>query len=345
MTDAMRSKKSYAGGIGIETAYNTYKAPTDFLRYLKFGVKPNVTDEDLDICDGVPGSKYMYRKSAEIGGPLDMPAWPEEGLESFLKLIFGSATSTRNIPSTGLSYTHEFTQSWSTLLSASLTRWVPGMSGEEDVEAYTGAILSSLEIGYDGPGPISLKATFDCAGFSGAESVPTRTYTTAAPFTWGGLVVKVDGTQNAEVTKAALKIERSTDKLHGADGADGLVANILNPTDWLVTGSLQFPYRNKEEMMRYLTGSTSGTALARTITDRTLQLTATGANIETTYDYTLDFKMPKVNMSKVEADKDADKTVMYDLDFAARYYDGADAGLGTNKILSATVISKLASIT
>ena len=27
MTDAMRSKKSYAGGIGIETAYNTYKPP------------------------------------------------------------------------------------------------------------------------------------------------------------------------------------------------------------------------------------------------------------------------------------------------------------------------------
>jgi len=345
MTDAMRSKKSYAGGMAIETDYNTYVAPTTFMRYLKFGIDVNVTDEDLDVMDGVPGSKYMIRKQAEINGPLEIPAWPQEGLEPILKLIFGAATSTQNIPSTGLSYTHEFSQSWSTLLSASLTRWVPGMSGEEDVEAYTGAVLSSLEIGYDGPGPISLKATWDCGGFSGAESAPTRTYSTAVPFNWGGFVAEIDGTENTEITKAAIKIERATDKMFGADGANGMVANILNPTDWLVTGSLAFPYRNKDELMTYLTGTTSGTALATTITDRTLQLTTTGANIETVYDYLLDFKMPKVNMSKCKVDKDADKTVMYDIDFAARYYSGTDAGLGTNKILSATVVSKLAAIT
>lgn len=345
MTAARRSKKSYAAGMAIESAYNTYVAPTTFMKYLKFGVKVNPNDENLDLCDGTPGSRFMYRKDAEITGPLELPAWPEMGLEPLLKLIFGSATSTQNIPSTGLSYTHEFAQAWDTLLSGSLTRWVPGMSGEEDVEAYTGAIVSSLEIGYDGPGPISLKATFDCGGFSGAQSVPTRTYTTALPFTWGGFVAKIDGTQNAEVTKAAIKIERSVDKLSGADGANGLVKNVLTPTDWLVTGSLAFPYKTKNELMLYLTGSTSGTALATTIADRTLQLTTTGATIETIYPYKLDFKMPKVNMSKVDADKDADKTIMYDLDFSAQHYDGADAGLGTDKILSATVISKLAAIT
>lgn len=345
MTGVRRSKKSYAAGMAIESAYNTFVDPTTFLKFLKFGIEINPEDKDLDLCDGTPGSKYMIRNSAEITGPLELPAWPEMGLEPLLKLIFGAATSTRNIPSTGLSYTHEFAQDWSSLLSASIVRWAPGMTGAEDVEAYSGAILNSLEIGYDGPGPISLKANFDCGGFSGAESVPTRTYTTAAPFTWGTLVAKLDGTQKTDITKAAIKIERAVDKQYGADGADGLIANILTPTDWKVTGSLAFPYETKDELMKYLTGSSSGTAIANTILDRTLQLTNTGSIIETTYPYKLDFKMPKVNWSKCKVDKDADKTVPYDVDFSAQRYDGVDAGLGTNKILSATVISKLAAIT
>lgn len=337
-----RSKKSYAGGLGIETSYNVYKAPTVYPRYLKWGIKPNVTDEDLDICDGTPGSKWMYRKQAEINGTWELPAWPEGSLEQLLKLIFGSASSAVN---TATSYTHTFTQSWSSLLSASLTRWVPGMSSAYDVEAYTGAILSSLEIGYDGPGPISLKATWDCGGFSGAQSAPTRTYTTAAPFSWGQLAIELDQVAKTDVTKAAIKIERSVDKLFGADGSDGLIANILTPTDWSVTGSLAFPYENKDELMTYLTGSSTGTALSTIITDRELQLTCTGPEIETGHNYLLDFQMPKVNMSKCDADKDADKTVMYDVDFTAQYYDGNDNGLGTDCILGASVVSALAAIT
>jgi hypothetical protein len=337
-----RSKKSYAGGIAIESTYNTYVAPTTFLRYLKWGIKPNITDEDLDICDGVPGSKFMYRKQAELNGTLELPAWPEGGLEPLLKLIFGSATSTVN---TATSYTHEFTQAWDSLLSASLTRWVPGMSSAYDVEAYTGAILSSLEIGYDGPGPISLKATFDAGGFDGGKTNPTRTYTTAAPFSWGQLAVELDQAAKTDVTKAAIKIERSVDKLFGADGSDGLIANILTPTDWAVTGSLQFPYETKAEFMTYLTGSPTGTSISTVITDRELQLTCTGPEIETGHDYLLDFQMPKVNVSKCDPDKDADKTVMYDIDFTAQYYDGVDNGLGTDRILGATVVSALAAIT
>lgn len=344
---ARRSKKWYAAGMAIEDTYNTYKAPTNYIRYLKFGVNPNVTDEDLDICDGVPGSKYPIRKQAEITGPMELPAWPEGGLEPLLKLIFGAATSTRNIPSTGLSYTHEFTQNWQNILSSSLTQWIPGFSSDKEVEAFTGAVLSSLEIAYDGPGPITLRANWDCAGFNASQSAPTRTYTTAAPFVWGHFTAKVDGTLKSDVTKATLKIERKTDKKFGATGNvnSALIANILTPTDWLVSGSLEFPVENRNEILQYLSGSTSGTTITPVIANRTLQLTLTGANIETTYDYKMDFKMPKVNMSKCDRDNDNDNAVMYDLDYVARYYDGVDNGLGTNKILSGTVVSKLSSVT
>jgi hypothetical protein len=340
-----RSKKGYAMGMAIETAYNTYKAPTVYPRYTKSGLNVDPTDEDLDICDGVPGSKYMYRKQAEVGGTTELPAWPEGALEQILKLVFGSATST--IIGTGPGYRHVFTQDWDAILSASLTQWIPGFSGSEEVEAFTGAVISSLEIGYDGPGPITLKVTWDCGGFDAAQSAPTRSYTTAAPFVWGNFTAEIDQVLKTDVTKASLKIDRAVDKLYGATGdtKTALLPNIMTPTDWLVTGSLQFPKENRDYLMEYLSGSSSGTTLDTIIAEKELQLTCTGATIETTNKYLMDFKMPLVNMSKCSNDKDSDKAILYDIDYAARYFNGVDAGLGTNCILGGEVVSKLVSIT
>jgi hypothetical protein len=342
-----RTKKVYAAGMAIEDTYNVYKAPTTYMRYLKLGLKVDPNDEELNISDGTPGSTYVYRKDAEIGGPMEIPAWPEESLEPLLKLIFGSAVSTRNIPSNGISYTHEFTQSWTNILSASITRWIPGNSGAEEVEAFTGAVLDSLEIGFDGPGPISLKPTWSCGGYDASKSAPTRTYSTAPIFVWGNFTCKVDQTLKTDVTKGTLKIERALDKLTGASGnpVTALLPNILTPTDWKVTGSLQFPVENREWLLEYISGSTTGTTLDTIIADKELELICTGETIESTYKYLMHFKMPQVNMTKCDNDKDAEKTEMYDIDYRARRYTGADNGLGTNKILSATVVSKLAAIT
>lgn len=338
-----RSKKSYALGMAIEATYNTYKAPTTYIRYTDFGVDVTPNDEDLDICDGVPGSKLMYRKDAEVGGDMNLPAWPEEGLEPLLKLIFGGATSAIN--GTGPSYKHTFTQDWDSILSASLTHWAPGLTAP-DVEAYTGAVLKSLEIGYDGPGPITLKPTWECAGYDASKTAPTRTYSTAPIFTWGNFTCKIDQTLKTDVTKAALKIERSTDKLTGASGdpKTALIPDIITPTDWAVTGSLQFPYETKAYLMEYLSGSSSGTTLNTVIAEKKLELICTGPTIHDTHKYLMDFKMPLVNMSKCARDKNSDKTILYDIDFAARYYDGTDKGLGTDCILTGEVVSKLKSI-
>jgi hypothetical protein len=58
----------------------------------------------------------------------------------------------------------------------------------------------------------------------------------------------------------------------------------------------------------------------------------------------MDFKMPLVNMTKCEYDKDDDNTIQYDIDYAARRYEGVDAGLGTDCILTGEVVSELTSI-
>ncbi len=339
-----RSKKSYAMGMALEDTYNVFKAPTHYIRYVKSGMNVNVTDEELDICDGTPGSAYPYRKQAEVGGTMEIPAWPGGGLEQLLALIFGKVTSTQQATSTA--YKHVFEQDFNAVKSASIVHWAPELTNK-DVEVYTGGVLSSLEIGYDGPGPITLKPTWDCGGFDASQSAPTRTYTSSPIFVWGNFQAKIDGVLNTKVTKATLKIERELDKQFGATGdpVTALMPNIKTPTDWKVTGSLEFPYETKDFIMEYLSGSTSGTTIDTIIKDKTLQLTCTGQTIESTYKYLMDFKMPRVNMSKCDRDKDSDKTIMYDIDYAARKFEGVDAGLGTNCILTGEVVSKVTAVT
>lgn len=346
MTGVTRNRKVYKAAIGLENpaAPGVPVTPTTGLRFAKFGLKPNITNGDLNLADGNPGSTFPYREKAEPNGAMEMPFWPEEGAEIFLKLAFGAATSTRNIPSTGLSYTHEFTQDWDNALSASVYRWAPGMTGVEEPEVWAGAVVKSLELSWNGPGPVDLKVDFDSIAPEYDVSLPSVTHTSAPPWFWGNMIAKIDGTQNAEITNLTLKIEREIDKQYGAQGDGNIAPNIFTPTNWKVTGGLKFPYRDWDELRTYLTGSSTGTVMSPDLPpDRTLQIINTGSTIETIYKYLTQFDMPRVSF-ETDADRDNDKTIDYDINYTAQKYTGVDAGLGTNKILSARMVSKLAAI-
>lgn len=337
-----RNREVYRAGLGIETTANTYKSPTVMLMCDKIGLSPNITDTDLNPMTGIPGDSYTIREKAEPGGSLESWAWPEAGLEQLLKMVFGAASSTRNIPSTGVSYTHEFSQDRNVMLSASIIRLAQALTAKEP-QAYVGCMLKKLTFGFNGPGPIQMTAEFDASNLDLSQSAPSLTKTVAAPFVWGDFQAKLDNSHSGKVTKATIVIDLATDPMYGDDNS--LSPGIKTYTDFKVSGRLEFPYEDWDELKNYIGGSTSATTIGRIIKNRTLQLTCTGANIETTYNYLFDFKMPKINFKSLDNDKDNDKTEMYGFDWVAQYYDGSDTGLGTNKIASATVVSKLATIT
>lgn len=337
-----RNREVYRAGLGIETEEGTYKASTVMLMCSKIGLKPNITDTDIKPQTGIPGDSYTIREKAEPGGTLETWAWPEAGLEQLLKMVFGAAQTTRNIASTGLSYTHEFSQDRDVMLTASIIRFAEALTADEP-EAYLGCMLKSITFNFNGPGPITVTADFAASDLDLSQTAPSLTKTVAAPFVWGNFESKLDGTAGHNVTNATIVIDLVTDVLYGDDGS--LSPNIKTYTGFNVSGRLEFPYEDWNELKNYIGGSTSATSIGTIIKDRTLQLTCTGANIETTYDYKLDFKLPRINFKTLDNDKDSEGTEIYGFDWVAKYYDGTDAGLGTNKIASATVVSKLATIT
>ncbi len=337
-----RNQEVYSAGLALETNEGVYEEPNVFLPFSKLGIKPNVVDEDLAVNIGTPGATFTYRKDAQPGGPLSMPAWPEAGLEQLLKMAFGAVQTTRNIPDTGLSYTHAFTQNSAVMPTATIIRWADAIAAAKEPEAYLGLMLNSLQLGYDGPGPISLQADLKGTQFDLSQSAPTKTYTTAQPFVWGNFSMELDGSALAHTTKASIKIDKIVDSL--PIGGAGF-PRVNTPTGFKVGGRLEFPYETWDELKNYIAGSTGGTSIGTIIKDRTMKLTCIGANIETTHNYKMEFKLPRVNMKVLDNDKDTDKTEMYGFDWAANLYQGIDAGLGTNLIASASVVSKLATIT
>lgn len=327
--------RSKGVGLAIETTPGTYKAPTVFLPNTKASADPNISDESLDMNIGKATTKFMVnRKQAEPNGEIDMPAWPENGLEHLLKCMIGSATST--VQGATTAYLHTFAES-TTIPTFSITSWNEALG---TVEAMPGCIMNSLEFSYDGPGLINVVAKFDSMGFDTSQSKPTITLATSKPFNWGQLVANIDGTQNTTVTKAAISITRSVNKHYGAQGDGKLSPNILVPGALDISGSIEYPKTDNTELNKYLDGTSAGagTTIGSTLLDRTIDLILTGPTIAGTYKYGLSFGLPRVNMTKVDPDGDDDNTLMNGLAWDA-LYDTA-----TDKTLTCTCTSKLTAI-
>jgi len=334
-----RSGDVYALAMAIEDTPGVYKTPNVYIPFTSNSLDPGVTDDDLGVNVGTPGARYTYRKDAQPAGTVGAPAWPEAGLEHFLKMAFGSVATTRNIPSTGLSYTHLFSQDPSSMLTASIVEWADPLTAKEPI-AYLGNMVNSFSIGYDGPGPITLSVDLKGSAIDLNQTAPTKTYTTARPFVWGDFSCKLDGVAVANATKAAIQIDKTVDSL--SVGGTGF-PHVNTPTGFGVSGHLEFPYEDWTELKKYISGTSTGTTVTSKILDRTLQLTTIGDLIETLYNYKMDFKLPRINMTLTDT-KDQDGTEIYAMDFNANRYDGVDGGLGTGLIASASVVSQLVSV-
>lgn len=338
MADTRRTGDIYSAGMGIETTTNTYKAPTSYLPYKSLVYDPAVEDVDLDTKIGRRGgSLKTIRTKAEPTVDLSYYAWPENGMEAILKMAFGSASSA--VEGATAAYKHTYTES-NSLPTASFNKWAGDSIGEPF--AATGCMLRELNIGYDGPGPISLDAKFDAGQLDLSKSAPTATYSTADPFVWGDFSVELDGTAKTTCTKASISIANEITSEYGADGS--LTPQVKTPGAMTVKGRIEFPWENWDIFKEYISGASIGSSIKPVIKDKRLKLVLSGATIASTYKYDLIFSLPKVNMMKLDAPNDDNAPVKYGFDWQARYYNGTDAGLGTGITIGATSTSKLTAI-
>lgn len=331
-----RTGNYYAGGIGKETTPGTYVAPQRYLPYSKLDFDPGITDEPLKVHVGRRGSEYkMMRTKAEPKGSLEMPAWPENGLEDAFLGALGSVSSAQQGATSA--YLHTFSES-NSLPTFSITKWA-GSLGEP--QAYTGCIVNSLKLDYASGSPVNMGVEYISNSVDFSKSAPTQTYASTDPFTFNDFTCKlgdygVAPTANTTVTKASIEIKNNINSLRTANKK--MEPSIKIPGQLEVTGRVEFPFDNLDEYRRYIGGSVSANTADDIISDRAITLQLTGANIASTYNYDLSITLPKVNLINLKPDGSADDPIMYGFDFRA-LYDSA-----TQKTVSATVTSKLTTV-
>lgn len=340
MTGNYRSSSFYAMGIGIETTPGTYMAPSVFLPYANGDPDLGITDSPFQGHIGYRDSNYMTtRDKVDPKFDLKMPAWPENGLEHLLYLLLGSKVSTEL--GSGPAYSHVMNQA-NVLPTCSITKWA-NISGQVEPQAWEGCMVNEMKIDMPQPGLINLDVNFLTRELDLSQTQPTQTFSGAIPFQFGQCAMQLGTVATpgtlapfSSPTKFSLDIKNNVSAEHMMDGT--LSPNLIVPGPFDVSGHIEFPYADWTELKGYLSGSSTGTSATTTILDRALSITATGANIASTYNYLWSLNLPKLNMKALKINDSDKAAIKYAFDFQGKFN-----GLTSNTI-SSTVQSKLVSI-
>ena len=213
MVDVYRTGNYYAGGIAKEATPGTYVAPQRYLPYSKLDFEPGITDEPLKVHVGRRGSEYkMMRTKAEPKGSLQMPAWPENGLEHAFLGALGKVTTTPQ----GTAYLHAFEENTSlsttpALPTFSITKWVKWGAGVEETQAYTGCIVNSLKLDYASGSPVNMSVEYVSNSVDFSQSAPsTYNYSSADPFTFNDFICKIGASTFTFASATDLDITANT---------------------------------------------------------------------------------------------------------------------------------------
>ena len=139
---------------------------------------------------------------------------------------------------------------------------------------------------------------------------------------------------NSYVTAANIQI---TNNVFTTAIANQSYDPLKTPGALQITGHIEFPFFNMDELRNYIGGNAQATTVDDVIRDRSLELKLVGHTIESTYKYTLDINLPKIALTPCTITRDDKKLVSYGFDFRA-------FGDASNTMATIDVISKLTAV-
>lgn len=230
---------------------------------------------------------------------------PDDAFGYFLYHFFGADTVTRNIPSTGLSYKHEFKESNIGLPSATVYQ---GYNYDADTaKSMAGCVCDALTFNFNPNNAPTVQAKYkgDFPTFGVTE--PTLAYSTTPSLKAGQLSVFIDdfggsigatpmtGFQEAQLTVS--NQITTTPKVGGTYGQNEKDVGILN-----VEGSFTRKYTDDAEDYQRIwgTGSFAGTTPTTDGLFKLLRFKYTGPTIETIYPYLFQFDILKAEITDVK---------------------------------------------
>lgn len=327
MADIARTGRPYLAAMAQQTGPGAFPStPKTYLKYVKCNFKENVDEKKIQTHDGTRSGGFVAREQAKPSGNINMPAWPENGLEPFL----GYALGDWSIVGAASPYTHTIKPK-NVLPYFTVWQWPKGIDEKPDV--HMDCLLNTLEFKAEGPGVLDMTVDIVCNPLDLSKTAPTETYSPSKPFIFNQAALTLDGVA-LPFSKWNLKIDNNIGD--GLPLAGGNLYNAFRAPDNLdITGHLEYPFKNQDDLKKWLGGSTTSTTLTSTILDHTLGITFTGDIISGATPYSLSFALARINLKEPEIDKDSNDPLVYAQDFEALPAANGD-------LLTATVVSALA---
>jgi hypothetical protein len=335
-----RTGLPYVMGMAKETVLGTYVAPTCYLKYVTGPWDEGIAEQTIPTHDGTRSPGLMIRTEAVPQMPLAIPAWPENGLEQLLYGALGNKNAPVPNGSSPIAYSHVMPVTQgnpaTSLPSWSFTEWANGIATEAAM-VHTGCMINDLQLAATGPGVVNLAATIVGNPLDLSHTAPTQTYAASNPFTFDQLTTLVDAV-SMKLTSFNLEVNNNIGA--GLNLADGTLLNTLRaPGELDISGQLAYPFMDQGDLMKYLGGTGSSTAITNIILDHALTVNFTGPVINGANTYLLSFVFPRIKLTKPTINfDDSGNPITYGFTWTA-----LPATNGT--LVTATVQSKLAAIT
>ena len=318
------------------SAPGTPVAPQKGIRYESFD--PGVNKEE-DEDKGASGSKNPLI-NIDITRAYSEPNFTDrlrfdDALGYFLKHYYGTDVVTRNIPSTGLSYSHAFAEAAS-LDTATLTE---GFNvGSETAKTMSGCQCNSLEFKFSLDAAPRITASYIGGYRVHGATEPSLTYATTRPAQAGQIDVYCDaygGTIGSTLLPGVREISLTLNNglTAVAEAADDFGETSIDQDLVSITGSLTRRYDGTDYERIFDTGSDSGTTPTTEPLEKLLRVKYTGPMIETIYPYIFQLDILRANV-KVKSPRGMEgmKTEEWEIKGLANASGLSSAALLQNKI-------------
>lgn len=313
-------------GIAPEVTYRTYVAPTRFYETKKASVSKVKNTADWDglaagrLADRADG-RVVTTKASKVS--VDELVCTTKDMGLLLNMIFGgTVTPVAQASPTALLQTHPLVDHFGKMFTAQ--SGVPLIGGTVVAQSALGAKVDSAEFSCGVDDLLTLKLDADGGDLTEGQTLAAASYAAGrVPFHFGQMAVKV-GANVAGVAaiggvrKVNLKIDRKmkTDQFYA--NAAGLKEQPTTNDKVAITGTITADYKTAADLADRF----------RDDTQFALTWEFVGANIATTFFYTLGFDLPACFLDDGTPEVDGPDVVSTDFNFKAY----VDLSVGTTPI-------------
>lgn len=304
-------------GVAKETTFRTFVSPTHWFNIRTESLKPE-KEPLLEETVAYRTPTIVGEPPYKVTGDVEMVVEPRY-FGILLEACLGSVTTSEDNDTSPVAYKHEFVPA-TTLPSLSLE---VGVENPDMTKQVFGVGVTSIEIEATAGELVTATVSFLGSGMQVGSSLSTPTFSDVSPFAFHKGEVRIGGTTVGYVESITVSIENDIADDAFVIGKAYLPELVVGGLT--VSGSMDIWFKDTTEMNRFLSGSTSGTALDESVPETSLELIFTGESTGSTVagfeDYTLKIEIPQLVYTAYEMGIDRREKKVQSIDFRGVGWD------------------------